>query len=71
MQLEGVAVINANAKANAIMQLVISRKERNDPQRHLKSFRFKAYNKLLVTADPDSIDAHCRARMAPANCEPT
>lgn len=54
--LEGVPIANANARANAIMRVVITRKSQNDPQQRLDSYRFKAYNKLIVTAIPDSIN---------------
>lgn len=52
------AAKNANVAANSVMQLAIARKDQNDPQRQLSSYRFMAYNKLLVTAEPDSIDDH-------------
>lgn len=42
--------------ANAIIRNVIRRKLSNNPQGKLSSFEFKAYNKLVVTASPDSID---------------
>lgn len=48
---------NANIAALSVMRLAIERKKYNDPQQQLSSYRFLAYNKLLVTADPDSIDA--------------
>jgi len=41
--------------ANAILAKVIERKDVNNPQKKLGSFQFKTYNKLLVTANPDSI----------------
>lgn len=37
------------------MKKVIAAKRSNNPQRQLESFRFTAYNKLMVTANPDSI----------------
>lgn len=54
--LDGVSVGEARAQADGIMRLAIARKDRNDPQKRLKSYRFKAYNKLLVTAETDSVD---------------
>lgn len=39
-----------------IIKNVIANKPINDPQQKLKTFEFKAYNKLLVTANPDSIE---------------
>ena len=42
--------------ANSIIKNVIRRKESNNPQKKLTSFQFKSYNKLVVTASPDSID---------------
>jgi hypothetical protein len=40
---------------NDLITKVIAHKETNNPQRKLHSFEFKTYNKLLVTATPDSI----------------
>ncbi|MGL5111483.1 MAG: DUF5686 family protein, partial [Flavobacterium sp.] len=47
------------AKENAALQIIrkaIANKAHNDPQQKNKSFAFKSYNKLLVTANPDSIN---------------
>jgi hypothetical protein len=41
--------------ANPIIRKVIRNKPANDPQKKLKSFAFKSYTKLIVTANPDSI----------------
>jgi len=38
-----------------VVKRAISLKKQNDPERFLKSYRFKTYNKLIVTANPDSI----------------
>lgn len=46
---------NQNSKANALIRKVIYKKPDNDPRQKLESFRYKTYNKLLVTANPDSI----------------
>ncbi|MFV5686036.1 DUF5686 family protein [Flavobacterium sp. GB2R13] len=40
----------------AIIRKVIENKNNNNPQKKLNSFEFKSYNKLIVTANPDSID---------------
>ncbi|UMY66650.1 MULTISPECIES: DUF5686 family protein [unclassified Flavobacterium] len=50
------AAKNANVAANSVVRLVIERRNQNDPQKRLASYRFNAYNKLVVTAEPDSID---------------
>ena len=42
--------------ALAIIRQVIENKNNNNPQKKLSSFEFKSYNKLIVTANPDSID---------------
>lgn len=42
--------------AIAIIKNVIKSKNNNNPQKKLRSFQFKAYNKLIVTANPDSIN---------------
>ena len=52
--LKEVTISNVNP-ANAIIATVIQEKENNNPQKKLHSFQFKSYNKLLVTAHPDSI----------------
>ncbi len=41
--------------ALAIIKSAIDNKKNNDPQKLLRSFKHRAYNKLLVTANPDSI----------------
>ncbi len=48
-------VISNYATAKNIINKVIALKEQNDPKKKLSSFQFKSYNKLLVTANPDSI----------------
>lgn len=53
--LREVAVSNNNP-ALAIIRKTISNKNNNNPQIRLNSFEFKAYNKLVITANPDSID---------------
>ncbi|MEZ0131048.1 DUF5686 family protein, partial [Flavobacterium sp. LBUM151] len=40
----------------AIIRNVIANKNNNNPQKKLNSFDYKTYNKLIVTANPDSID---------------
>lgn len=42
-------------KATAIINNAIQKKADNDPQKKLTSFEFRAYNRLIVTADADSI----------------
>ena len=53
--LSEVSVSNKNL-ALGIIQKVIQYKAQNNPQQQLKSFECKSYNKLLITANPDSID---------------
>lgn len=52
--LEEVAVTNDNP-ANRIIKMAIRSKILNDPQQKLNSFKYKTYNRLIVTANPDSI----------------
>ncbi|WP_445453656.1 DUF5686 family protein [Flavobacterium sp. 25HG05S-40] len=52
--LQEVTISNTNP-ANAIIAKVIQQKNANNPQQKLRTFQFKSYNKLLVTANPDSI----------------
>lgn len=51
-----VIVASEKNPAVAIIRKTIFNKKSNDPQKNLKSFQFKTYNKLVVTADPDSIN---------------
>lgn len=55
-KLDPVVIRKKEDPANAIIRSVIASKDKNNPQRKLKTFQFKAYNKLIVTANPDSID---------------
>lgn len=47
--------INSQNLANSILKKVIAKKEENNPQKKLDYFQFKAYNKIVVSANPDSI----------------
>lgn len=42
--------------AIAIIKKAIASKEQNNPQKKLRSFQFKAYNRSTITANPDSIN---------------
>lgn len=42
--------------AIAIIKKSIALKDQNNPQKKLKSFQFKAYNRSTITANPDSIN---------------
>ena len=53
--LNEVKISNENP-ALAIIRKTIENKDNNNPQKKLRSFEFKSYNKLIVTANPDSID---------------
>jgi len=48
-------IIPNQSAANSIIRKVIHDKEANNPQKRLSHFEFKSYNKLVVTANPDSI----------------
>ncbi len=48
--------IPATNRALNLIRRSIRDKDQNNPQRKLKSFEFKAYNKMVITASPDSID---------------
>ena len=54
-EIKEVVIFNENP-ANAIIKKVIEKKDSNNPQKKLNTFQFKTYNKLLVTANPDSIN---------------
>lgn len=53
--LKEVIVSNENP-ALTIIKKVIANKNKNNPQKKLSTFEYKSYNKLIVTANPDSID---------------
>lgn len=48
-------VIESENPANAIIREAVRRKPQNDPLKKLSSFKYKSYEKLTVTANPDSI----------------
>jgi hypothetical protein len=48
-------VIKTDNPALSIIKKAIEHKNENNPQKKLSSFEFKTYNRLLVTANPDSI----------------
>ena len=52
--LKEVFIGNTNP-AMEIIKKVIQNKHQNDPQKKLKSFQFKSYKKIIVSAHPDSI----------------
>lgn len=54
-ELNEVKVPNKNP-ALAIVKKAIENKQKNNPLDKLSSFEFKSYNKLIVTANPDSIN---------------
>lgn len=49
-------VISTENPALAIIKKAIANKDKNNPQKKLRSFEFKSYNKLFVSANPDSIN---------------
>ncbi|MEO0046877.1 MAG: hypothetical protein RL705_2068, partial [Bacteroidota bacterium] len=53
-ELKEVIISNENP-ALGIMAKVIQNKFTNNPQKKLNTFQYKTYNRLLVTANPDSI----------------
>jgi Family of unknown function (DUF5686)/CarboxypepD_reg-like domain len=57
--------------ALAIIQKTIAHKATNNPQKKLSSFEFKAYNKLIVTANPDSINGKIDSVFIEKNTVPT
>lgn len=48
--------VPAASRALNLIRRTIRDKNQNNPQKKLRSFEFKAYNKLVITASPDSID---------------
>lgn len=54
--LDAVVLYNTENPALQILRNAINSKKENDPERKLNSFKLNSYNKLLVTANPDSIN---------------
>ncbi|WP_046756424.1 DUF5686 and carboxypeptidase-like regulatory domain-containing protein [Kordia jejudonensis] len=54
--LDAVVLYNKENPALQIIRDAIKRKNDNDPERKLNTFKLNSYNKLLVTANPDSIN---------------
>ena len=50
-------IIPRENPAVGIIRNTIARKVQNNPQKKLNSFDFKCYNKLVITANPDSISS--------------
>lgn len=50
-------IIPSENPAIAIIRKTIARKDQNNPLKKLESFDFKCYNKLVITANPDSISS--------------
>ena len=48
-------VLSTENPANDLIRKVITHKNNNNPLKKLTAFQYKTYNKLLVTANPDSI----------------
>ncbi|MFD0861089.1 DUF5686 family protein [Sungkyunkwania multivorans] len=53
--LQEVVLVGGENPALQIIRNTIKNRRQNDIERALESFRFKAYNKLVVSANPDSI----------------
>ena len=53
--------------ASPILSKIIARKNRNNPQSGLSSFRVNAYSRLLITANPDSISGRIDSVMNAAS----
>ncbi|AWA28992.1 hypothetical protein HYN48_02200 [Flavobacterium magnum] len=54
--LDPVTLHQGQDPAIGIIRKAIASKSANNPQQKLRTFQFKSYNKLIVTANPDSID---------------
>ncbi len=52
--LKDVVIENSLVARNIVLKTIDS-KNKNDPEKKLKTFQFKTYNKLLITASADSI----------------
>jgi hypothetical protein len=50
-------IITHQNPANEIIGKAIRRKPINDPQHRLESFKYKTYDRLIVTANPDSVQS--------------
>ena len=65
-ELREVTISNENP-ALALIRKVVRSKSHNNPQKKLNSFEFKSYNKLVITANPDSIDGRIDTVMVRKN----
>lgn len=65
-ELREVNISNENP-ALALIRKVVRLKSNNNPQKKLNSFEFKSYNKLVITANPDSIDGRIDTVMVRKN----
>jgi hypothetical protein len=45
--------LSSSTKGLEIIKKTIERKSLNNPQKKLESFEFKAYNRLIISANPD------------------
>ncbi|MBE8727243.1 DUF5686 family protein [Flavobacterium hungaricum] len=66
--LKEVVVSNENP-ALTIIRKAIASKSLNDPQKKLNAFEYKTYNKLIVTANPDSIGGRIDSSAAYKNLD--
>ena len=48
--------LSSNTRGLEIIKKTIERKSLNNPQKKLESFEFKAYNRLIISANPDSLE---------------
>lgn len=56
--LNEVLITSTNNPALQIIQKTIDNKSKNNIEKALNSFKFNAYNKVLITANPDSINGN-------------
>ncbi len=55
-KLSEVVVVGGENPAVGIIRKAIETKDKNNPEKALKTFRFNTYSRLLVSANPDSIN---------------
>ncbi len=55
-KLQEVTLLGGKNPALGIIKKAIENRDKNNPEKKLSSYRFKAYNKMVVTANPDSIN---------------
>jgi hypothetical protein len=61
--LQEIIISHNESEALDIIKKTIHLKNQNNPEKQLRTFQFKSYNKLIVTASPDSIEGRIKTKV--------